>query len=393
METLGIYIQIPFCSSKCSFCNFSSQVARAGVFEEYCRAFEIEIESVASVCAEAAGCLTQVLTLPVDTLYFGGGTPTIVGFERLARICSRLESRFRLAGTPEFTIEVTPGSADEVFLRRLRDIGVNRLSIGAQSFDDQELRCVGRLHSAADTRKVARTARRAGFTNVSLDLIAGLPYQTGDSWLQSLTEAVRLEPEHISIYLFEIDEKSRLGREKIHDGPRYHARAIPGEDFMADAYETARAFLASEGYAQYEISNFAHPGYESRHNLRYWQLEPYLGLGAGAHSFDGERRWANVSATHVYQQKLLEHKSPVAELKLLSPDEQVEEFFFLGLRQRAGVDLGWAARRWGRAQVGRWEGAISDLTRQGWIEQTGDRIRLAEQSQLVSNEIFEHFLV
>lgn len=401
MQTLGIYVQVPFCASKCSFCNFSSQVAPRGVFEAYVQALVREIERLADVDAVVGVAPSgdgddeppRLLDLPVDTVYWGGGTPSMLGSERLARIVAALERRFHFAPPVEFTIEVTPGSADERELDRLRSLGINRLSIGAQSFEDNELASVGRLHSAAETAQLVHSARRAGFTNISLDLIAGLPHQTRASWLHSLEVAAALAPEHVSVYLFEVDEKSRLGRQVLSHGTHYHADTVPDDEFMAEAYESARYFLADHGYQQYEISNFAPPGFESRHNRKYWRLDPYLGLGAGAHSFDGRQRWSNETRPEVYQARLEGGNFPIAEVRHLSREEQIEEFFFLGLRERAGVDLGAAVDRWGATVLGRWQPAIAALHAQGWIEESGGRIRLPERGQLVSNEIFQEFLV
>ncbi len=392
MQTLGVYIQVPFCASKCSFCNFSSRVAPASVFDAYCDAIVGEIERLPEFYA-AAGIGSEFLDLPVDTLYLGGGTPTLLGAKRLERIMDSLWRRFHCAPPLEFTLEMTPGSADDEFLARCLALGVNRLSIGAQSFQDRELAVVGRLHDAAATVELVARARREGFRNISLDLIAGLPHQTRDSWTQTLGAALALRPEHVSVYLFEIDEKSRLGGEVLRHGTRYHAGEVPGEDFMAEAYELAREVLKGEGYEQYEISNFALPGFESRHNRKYWRLEPYVGLGAGAHSFSGEHRWANEASPDVYGAKLARGEQAISEFRKLSPEEQIEEFFFLGLRERGGVDLEAARLRWGRDQVGWFETKAEELTREGLIKSWGGHIRLAVPAYLVSNEIFQEFLV
>lgn len=391
METLGVYIQVPFCASKCSFCNFSSRVVPSTVFDAYVRALEREIERLPALY-EASGIGLRVLDLPINTVYMGGGTPSLLGIKRLKQIREAVCRRFKFGASLEFTLEVTPGSADEPFLSGALALGVNRLSVGAQAFNDRELRSVGRLHSAAKTQELVRQARRAGFANISLDLIAGLPHQTATSWLSSLRTAAGLKPEHVSVYLFEVDEKSRLGGEVLRRGNRYHAEAAPGDDFMAAAYETAREFLTAEGYLQYEISNFALSGRESRHNQKYWRLEPYIGLGPGAHSFDGRQRWANEVSAEVYAEKLKHGDSPMAEVHSISADEQVEEFFFLGLRQREGVDLSVARQRWGHSRVSNREATISSLSRRGWLERSAQRIRLTPPALLVSNEIFAEFL-
>ncbi len=391
MRTLGLYVQVPFCASKCSFCNFSSLVQPSSSFDAYCRALREDIARLPE-SYDAHGIGQGLFGVEVDTVYMGGGTPSLLGAERLEALFDALAQRFHFKPTLEFTLEVTPGSADECFLASARKLGINRLSIGAQSFNDRELRAVGRPHSAADTCALVDEARRAGFANISLDLIAGLPYQTEASWRESVRCAVALCPEHISVYLFEIDEKSRLGREALAGGSRYHAAAVPGDDFMADAYERTREFLANTGYDHYEISNFALPGYESRHNQKYWRLEPYVGIGAGAHSLDGEHRWANEAGIEAYQEVLALGGSPIVEVQRLSPEEQCEEFFFLGLRERKGVDLNFARGRWGLEEVSRYEARIAAMARDGWLQRTDGRVCLAAPALLVSNEIFQNFL-
>ena len=391
MQSLGIYVQVPFCASKCSFCNFNSRVQPASLYDLYSDALGQEIERLPENF-QCCGLSGEILTIPADTLYVGGGTPSLLGVERLERVVRALRARFGVQAGGEFTIEITPGSADADFLARAMRFGTNRLSIGAQTFEDHELRAVGRLHSASDTRDLTRRARALGFANISIDLVAGLPHQTSESWQRNLEAVLRLEPQHISLYLFEIDEISRLGREVLQGGTRYHASAVPSEEFMADAYESGREVLRQEGYTQYEISNFAQPGYESRHNLKYWQLAPYVGLGAGAHSFDGARRWANEADAKLYIERLERMRSPIVGVHKLSPEEQVEEFFFLGLRQVEGVSLESARARWGKDWLSRWQGRVEGLTQDGLLRMTGDNLRLAKTAYLVSNEVFREFV-
>jgi len=391
MQSLGIYVQVPFCASKCSFCNFSSRVEPASLFDEYAAALEEEVGRLPGELARC-GLRIELLESPVDSLYFGGGTPPLLGAERLERIVRALGARFELQPGGEFTLEVTPGSADPEFLARTLRMGVNRLSIGAQTFEDRELRAVGRLHTSAETRELARRARGVGFANLSLDLVAGLPHQTRASWQRSLEAVFRVAPQHLSLYLFEIDTKSRLGREVLQDGTRYHAAEVPAEEFMADAYESGREALGREGYLQYEISNFALPGFESRHNLKYWQRAPYVGLGAGAHSFDGVNRWANQEDAKLYIAKLAQACSPIAEVRRLSPAEQLEEFFFLGLRQAEGVSLASVREQWGVELLSRWQPRIEALTENGLLTKSGDNFRLAKTAYLVSNEVFREFV-
>jgi putative oxygen-independent coproporphyrinogen III oxidase len=391
METLGLYIQVPFCASKCSFCNFSSRVARGDVYDRYCRALAEEVIRLPDYYKSVA-LAANPFEIPVDSVYVGGGTPSLLGSDRIERIVANLHRQFRFGPEVEFTMEVTPGSADRGFLRRALELGINRLSVGAQSFDDAELRSVGRLHTAEDTRAIVQDARQVGVSNINLDLIAGLPHQTEASWRLSLQSVIALRPEHISVYLFEIDEKSRLGSEVLRHGVRYHADTVPDDDFMADAYEQARDLLREAGYIQYEISNFALPGRESVHNRKYWQLRPYVGLGAGAHSSDGQFRWENAASVEKYQSLLEQGNSPICGQRRLTPDAQLEEFFFLGLRQMEGIELAEARRRWGTDQVERWARKIESLEHDGWLERQNGHVRLTKRALLISNEVFQEFI-
>lgn len=395
-ETLGIYVQIPFCASKCSFCNFSSKVAPEAELDTYLNGLERELGLLFcnphSVSTTGLCPSRELLELPVDSLYLGGGTPTLAGPVRLARLFATLQQRLGFTATPETTLEMTPGSADAALLLACRRLGVNRLSVGAQSFDDHELANVGRLHSGSDIEEQVRLARAAGFENISLDLIAGLPHQTQASWCATLGRAIDLKPEHVSVYLFEIDEKSRLGNEVLQHGERYHAAAVPDEDFVASAYERAQELLCAAGFVQYEISNFALPGFESRHNRKYWRLDPYVGLGAGAHSFDGRARWWNEISTSIYGARTACGDLPIAEWHSLTEAEQIEEFFFLGLRQCAGVNLADATARWGHHALEPWRLLIDSLRERAVLEESNGNLRLAPEAYLVSNEIFQEFL-
>ncbi|MGH9354194.1 MAG: radical SAM family heme chaperone HemW [Terriglobia bacterium] len=391
MESLGLYIQVPFCASKCTFCNFSSQAAPTSVYEPYIAAIEWEAALFPHLCG-CIGLREGFAQLPVDTVYLGGGTPTLLGAGKLKKIFGAIRRHFKMNQVIEITIEMTPGSADDALLEYLLHLGVNRLSIGAQSFDDRELRPVGRLHSAAETVEQVEAARRAGFRNLSLDVIAGLPYQTLESWRKSLQALAWIEPEHVSIYLFEADEKSRLGKEVLQHGRLSHAGELPDEDFMARAYEIACEFLAKEGYEHYEISNFARPGRRSIHNQKYWQRQPYLGLGAGAHSFDGGQRWANEVSPESYQSRVERDELPIVERRAVGPAGEMEEFFFLGLRQREGVSLEQARLRWGNPPLNGWIEKARRLENEGFLKQAEGRLSLTERAYLVSNEIFQEFI-
>ncbi|HEX9759439.1 MAG TPA: radical SAM family heme chaperone HemW, partial [Candidatus Acidoferrales bacterium] len=292
---LGVYIQVPFCQTKCTYCNFHTGVFSSQMYRPYVRA----------VCNELAGhpalYAKENLPIPggdwsalvVDTVYIGGGTPSLLAPRELARMLEILCAYFRSA-LHEVTLEADPETITAAKAAAWRRAGINRISMGVQSFSDTELKAAGRMHRRDDVAQATRALRRAGFGNLSFDLIAGLPHQTAASWDDSVSQLLRLRPEHVSIYMMEIDEGSRLGREVISGGSRYSASALPNDDQMADFYDGACARLKTEGYEHYEISNFGLPGFHSAHNLKYWNREPYLGFGAGAHSFNGTERWANV---------------------------------------------------------------------------------------------------
>src|SRR6185437_4940357 len=280
--SLGAYIQVPFCQTKCTYCNFHTGVVARDRYAPYARA----------VCSEIAA--SDSTGGAADTVYFGGGTPSLLDPALLAEIVDVLRQRVGVAAPAEITLEADPETITPEKAAAWLAVGFNRISMGAQSFSDPELRAAGRMHRRADIFHATNALRAAGFRNTGMDLIAGLPHQTHESWDESIVEILALRPGHISIYMLEIDEGSRLGRESLAGGPRYSAGAIPADDAMAEFYESACARLAAAGYEHYEISNWALPGCRSRHNLKYWRREPYLGFGAGAHSFDGRARWANV---------------------------------------------------------------------------------------------------
>ena len=282
----------------------------------------------------------------------------------------------------EVTMECAPGTITAERIDLWQDCGVNRVSLGVQSFVTGELKGVGRRHTAEAVERDVELLREAGISNINLDLIAGLPQQTAESWASSLAWIERLQPPHASIYLFEVDEESRLGNEVLQGGWRYGAASLPSDDQCSEFYEVAVEHLAKIGLLRYEISNFARPGAESRHNLKYWQLEPYIGFGLDAHSFDGRYRWGNADNLAAY---LAACESPG-----LMPDERMEanasqERFFVGLRLTQGIvpeEQDWERLR---APIGKWIEA-------GMLERAGDRLRLSSRGHLVSNEIFQEFV-
>lgn len=384
---LGIYIQVPFCQTKCTYCNFHTGVVSRDRYEPYAAAVGREI-------VEAAGNSARGNEEPrsIDTVYFGGGTPSLLAPSALAKIIEALRLHFSLAESSEITLEADPETITVEKAAAWCAAGFNRISLGAQSFDDRELQAAGRMHRRADIYNAAGALRAAGLANTSMDLIAGLPHQTRTTWENSVTELLRVRPEHISIYMLEIDEGSRLGKESLAGGSRYSAAAIPSDDVMAEFYESASDRLAAAGYEHYEISNWALPGFRSRHNSKYWRREPYLGFGAGAHSFDGRQRWANVHDSARYVACIEQGISPREQIEIVTPDQALDEEFFLGLRQLEGIDLARIDSQYGqngqREKLDAIRARINTLRDQGLVHLDGNRLRLAPNRLTVSNEVF-----
>jgi len=356
----GVYISYPFCNQKCSFCNFASDVYQAQSQFRYEKVLLKEITS-------------YQWDMPPDTVYFGGGTPSLMSPELLRDIMKA----FPADHLSEVTLECAPGTITGEKAREWVEAGINRVSLGVQSFNITELRGTGRRHTAEVVESDLEILRAAGITNINLDLIAGLPHQTLGSWDESLAWIERLGPTHVSVYIFEVDEESRLGREVLLGGARYGARTLPGDDLIAELYETAVHRLAVNGYERYEISNFAQPGRQSRHNLKYWQLEPYIGFGLDAHSFDGQYRWSHPDTLDRY---LRSDYRPVKE-----EANRQEERFFVGLRLMRGITP--TPEEWRKFAE-----PIAKWTRAGMLEGQGGTLRLAPQGVLLSNEIFQDFV-
>jgi oxygen-independent coproporphyrinogen-3 oxidase len=284
----------------------------------------------------------------------------------------------------EVTLEADPETIEAHKAAEWVRAGINRVSFGVQSFRDEELKAAGRMHRREDIYQAVPILREAGIRTISFDLIAGLPRQTKESWRRSLEELVALAPEHVSVYLLEVDEESRLGKELLAGGPRYSAEAVPSEDEMAEFYEMAQVALRAAGYYHYEISNWARPGFESKHNLKYWRREPYLGFGAGAHSFSGKQRWANAHDAAAYVRAVERGKLPVGQLETVTAEQALEEELFLGLRQLDGIDVGRIEREYAVELAER----FAPLASAGLVEREGNMVRLAEEKLSVSNEVF-----
>jgi oxygen-independent coproporphyrinogen-3 oxidase len=376
--TLGIYVQVPFCQTKCTYCNFHTGVFSRSLYSPYVEAVCKEIADHRAQKPAAANAVAIV-----DTVYVGGGTPSLLDPIALARMLDAIRANFDCAWT-ELTLEADPETITPEKAAAWLAAGLNRISMGVQSFHDDELQAAGRVHRRADVYRATRVLREAGFRNLSFDLIAGLPKQTAVSWEASLDELLALRPEHVSIYLMEIDEASHLGKEVLAGGARYSAALLPDEDSMATFYECACERLATAGYEHYEISNWGLPGMHSRHNLKYWRREPYLGFGAGAHSFDGRERWANAHDPAAYVAAIQNGRSTSEQREVVSEKQALEEEFFLGLRQLAGVDLVEIETRYHVSVRGRLDG----LQQAGLVELDGSTLRLAPDRLTVSNEVF-----
>ncbi|HVO59076.1 MAG TPA: radical SAM family heme chaperone HemW [Dongiaceae bacterium] len=385
---LGAYIQVPFCQTKCTYCNFHTGVVAAERFAPYAGAVAREIrEHRARLGAAGVALPADLRALPVDTVYFGGGTPSLLAPALLGQILTALRDTFP-CDWREVTLEADPETVDPAKAEAWAGLGINRISFGVQSFSDTELKAAGRMHRREDVYRAVPILHQAGIGNLSFDLIAGLPHQTPASWRRSLDELIALEPRHVSVYLLEVDEGSRLGGEILRGGAKYSARAVPSDEAMAESYDAARAALRAAGYEHYEISNFAKPGFASEHNRKYWRRQPYLGFGAGAHSFSGTQRWANAHDAAAYVQAVAAGKTPVEQLEIVSMEQALEEELFLGLRQLAGIDIEALQRAY---DAPLWERFVA-LEKSGWIEREGGMVRLAPERLSVSNEVFVELL-
>jgi oxygen-independent coproporphyrinogen-3 oxidase len=437
MTRLGIYVQVPFCQTKCTYCNFHTGVVSAARFAPYVDAVCREIAGHRAFYTgadvsrtaipqelkpiEIAGSMSKLKLRPpgterplgmehvslefladstFDSVYIGGGTPSLLDPSDLRRMLDVIRGSFVAGGeveskasatvggryreVVEITLEADPETVLEEKAGAWVASGINRVSFGVQSFSDAELKATGRMHRRADVYRAVPILRAAGIGNISFDLIAGLPGQTAESWRQSLEELGGLSPEHVSVYLLEVDEGSRLGSEVLRGGGRYGAATVPGDDEMAEFYETACAFLDAAGYRHYEISNWGKPGFESRHNLKYWRRAPYLGFGAGAHSFSGTERWANAHDAAEYVAAVESGRLPIEQHEVLTTEGALEEELFLGLRQLEGIDLGRIEREYGVAVGSRFD----RLMTAGLVEREGSFVRLAPEKLSVSNEVF-----
>ncbi|MDR3746217.1 MAG: radical SAM family heme chaperone HemW [Acidobacteriaceae bacterium] len=391
-DSLGIYISIPFCKAKCTYCNFASGVFSAERMERYVQRLCAEIASAQTRASAFAGELPQ----RVDSIYFGGGTPSLLSADQTQRIFNALCKAFEVVRHAEITIECAPGQLTDSTLDALLRQGMNRVSFGVQSFVDAEARATGRLHTRAICLAEIERLRAAGVENLNVDLIAGLPHQTTASWRESVEVALASQVPHLSLYMLEVDEDSRLGRELLADGSRYSATAVSSEDETAERYALACQWLHAAGIEQYEISNFARIGRESRHNLKYWQREPYLGFGLDAHSMlrgavqSGHSaecnavRWANPEDLETYFAE--------PQVERISQRQAFEESIFLGLRLNRGIDLRRLQTEFGEALLLSALAALPEIEEAGLLLREGDLLRLTARGRMASNEVFSRLL-
>ncbi len=376
---LGIYVHVPFCIKKCLYCSFTSYPVNRELTETYLAALAREISMYSHALPDGERAVSSV--------FFGGGTPSCLPADRLRAVFDQLMASFYFQPGCEITVEVNPGTVDEAYLNGLLEAGVNRLSIGVQSLQDSMLKELGRIHKAGQVLESVKMARKAGFQNLNLDFIFAVPGQTGAAWEATLDGALALAPEHISVYSLQIEENTPL------------ARAVTGgritpcpEELELAMYLAAIERLTKSGYEHYEISNFARPGRQCAHNLVYWRNRPYLGLGPAAHSFLGGERFANETSVVRYSEKLCREEYPVETREKITPETEMAETMFMGLRLLQGVDLNIFYRRFGRRAEVVYRGEIATLLKDGLVEIAGSRLCLTAKGLPLANRVFAEFV-
>jgi oxygen-independent coproporphyrinogen-3 oxidase len=392
-QPLSLYLHVPFCSLKCRYCDFNSYAGLEELVEPYVDALIAEI-GLWSHFARGR---------PVPTVFFGGGTPSLLPIEQVERVMAALRERFALAPDAEVTLEANPGTVDRAYLRRLLAAGVDRVSFGVQSFFDDELAALDRIHSAAEAKVAYRWAREAGFQRVNLDLIYGLPRQPLERWQASLERAIELAPDHMSLYALTVEEGTKLAYDIEHGSV-----PEPDGDAQAEMYEWSQGRMAAAGYRQYEISNWAMPGDECRHNLVYWRNGDWLGLGAGAHSHLEGRRFADVYSPRRYVQlvgetaqeppegrdagALVKGMRQVTFVEEPSPELARADTLIMGLRLNEGVSLAEFRRRFGPDADDGYAATFEEMTGLGLLERSDGRVRLTPRGRLLANEVFTRLL-
>jgi len=383
LSSIGIYVHFPFCLSKCAYCDFASAPIEASggmaAARRYLDALSIELD-LRAASAEFRG-------IALDSVYLGGGTPTVLPAEWLAEMMSRIAARFALAEGAERTAEANPGTVDEAKVQALLAAGVNRMSLGVQSFSDDVLRLLGRCHTADEASDAIAAVRAAGCRNLNIDLIYGVPTQSAEDWRETLQRALAARPEHVSAYGLSVEEGTPLAA-AVESGEL----ADIDQDLYGDMYQAARDVLTGAGYVHYEISNFALPGFECRHNRRYWAADEYLGLGASAHSHRRGVRWNNCRDVVVYASMLEAGVLPVARAERLGARAHLGEVLMLGLRRGEGVSEAEIAERCGVAPGEVFAEEIRDLSQRGLLIAEDGRLRVPQDAWLVSNEVLSYFV-
>ena len=375
----GLYVHVPFCSSRCTYCAFVSESFEETKAEAYVQALIHEV----NLWGAGGGSEISAAGIPFDTLYLGGGTPSLLAASQIERLLGACFQRFVWHGSPEITIEVNPGSCSRQWLKDMLSLGINRMSLGAQSFNDQELRKLGRPHDARAILRTFDDMRAVGVCNISLDLIAGFPGHSISGFEQSLQTALFLAPEHMSMYLFELKEGSPINNLIAHGREQ-----PPDEDLAADLYLLCCDFLARHGYVQYEISNFSREGYECRHNMKYWRDDDYLGVGAGAHGLIRDRRYWNMGDVEAYLNCLTEGALPLEHVYRMQGQDRFREAMIMGARLVKGLDLGFLGGKYHVDAHAFVSETLCDLEGLGLFEIDGDVFRLTEKGRMLSNQIF-----
>ncbi len=373
-DDVGLYLHVPFCDRRCHFCGFFTRARR----DDRVAAF------VSDLLAEIQlhGRTNTLRGRTVETIYFGGGTPTTLSSGQLLSILEACRRSFVVDPAAEVSIEANPASVEESFLRALREGGFNRLSLGAQSFDDAELKAANTPHTTQEIVQAVGAARRAGFANLNLDLIYGLPGQSPTRWLANLDAAIALAPEHLAFYGLTIEEGTQLHRE-VERGQLI----LPDEDALADMYQEGRDRLKAAGYFQYEVSNFARPGHICRHNLGYWTDREWLGLGPSAHSYPDGARFSAVASLEEYHRLVSAGVPPIAEREVGTPDLRLREAVAFGLRTVAGVACASLRERYCLDPIERFREQIERLVRGGWVVLEGEVLRASDDGLLLADEL------
>ncbi len=382
LQTVSLYLHIPFCHTRCYYCDFNTYAGILPLREPYVRALLAEIALAGEQARHDDGSPRRA-----RTIFFGGGTPSLLTVTQIKRLLHACRAAFALDEDAEITLEANPGTLTSEQLVGLRAAGINRLSLGSQSFDAQLLKTLGRIHTPAEITQALSHARAAGFTSINLDFMFGLPGQSMRQWQETLAQALILRPEHLSLYSLIIEEGTPFFNWT------QEGRIVPGdEDLCADMYEYADELLQAAGYVNYEISNWALPGHQSRHNLTYWRNLPYIGMGAGAHSFFAGKRFSNERDPQQYINMLKKQQLPVVESETIEATQEMSETAFLALRTASGLHLPTFEERFATPFASFVGNRLRIVEEAGLLEQEEGWLRLSKRGRLLGNEVFLRLL-